>query len=179
MPAMAAELGPFALPACDWEPIDLQEAKDAVGRRQCITVCVLSEWGAGEMAKVEGKAKLLPLMMGTALTLTECKGDWWRGFCSQSPENVGWCPQNKFATWEVCKPFHVERENETKLHSNSQFLSLDLGDSVVLSAIWDDGPWKGWGRGQKRGARMMDGLVRLDHATPKVIARLSVNQKSF
>ena len=59
------------------------------------SVCVLKDWGADEMAKVEGKAKLLPLMMGTALTLTECKGDWWRGFCSQSPENVGWCPQNK------------------------------------------------------------------------------------
>jgi len=132
-----------------------------------ITVEVLSDWAP--VAETASPARFLTVKSGMIVAIKKHSNGWWFGFDAAQPDSAkGWLPDVCFVVWVIHKAFAVD----ASLARKGGFLNLSIGDEVVVKDKWDEGPWRGWGRGTKRSTNGAPrGLFPLSHAEQHVISR--------
>jgi len=128
----------------DRQLVSLEHAVALVSAGSNITVEVLSDWAPdAETASV--RYRYFSVKSGMIVTMTKQAESWWYGF-DAARNAKGWLPDVCFVVYVINKAFKVDRS----LDSWGMYLNLDIGDEVVVKDKWDQGPWKGWARGEKR-----------------------------
>jgi len=168
--------GARSAPHCtDRQLVSLEHAVALVSAGGNITVEVLSDWApdaettaSSSPSSSSVRHRYLSVKSGMIIRLRRQGGGWWLGFeeAAEADSGMGWLPDMCFVVWVIHKAFTVDRSQG----SLERYLKLDIGDEVVVKDRWDQGPWKGWARGEKRSTNGASaGLFPVSCATQHVI----------
>jgi len=148
--------GARSAPHCtDRQLVSLEHAVALVSAGGNITVEVLSDWApdaettaSSSPSSSSVRHRYLSVKSGMIVTMSKQEAaGWWFGFDAAQPDNAkGWLPDVCFVVYVINKAFAVDGSQD----SLGRYLNLDIGDEVVVKDVWDQGPWKGWARGEKR-----------------------------
>ena len=163
------------------ELVSMPEALRRFEEEQRITVEVVSDWAPADAATASSSCDMsspqfMSVKSGTNVTLNKHSGGWWFGcLCQPKYENIpptprrrGWLPDVCFALWVIHTAFSIDKIDPSA-GMKGQYLNLSIGDAVVVQDKWDEGAWRGWGRGTKRGSST-SGLFHLSYAEQQVIS---------
>jgi len=172
---MAHQLPPWSTLHCmGSQRVSLEEAVAHVLAGHTIAVKVLVDWTPDTV--IASPTRFLSVKAGMTVAIQKHSNGWFFGFDAAHPDRAkGWLPDVCFVLWVTHKAFAVD----ALWAWEDCYLSLSVGDEVVVKDKWDEGPWCGWGRGTKRSTNGAPrGLFLLSHAKQHVIAAKECCQRS-